>query len=161
LTGGAGSDVLDAGEGNDTLSGGEGTDWLWGREGNDVMVGGGGTDRLEGGEGDDVVHGQAGNDTLIGGEGNDVLSGGLNRDLMIGGTGADRFVFNHGWDVVTDFEPGDDDLDLRMIPGLTSFGQLAARATQVGTDLVLSFGADRVTLQNLRLAQLDRDDVLL
>jgi Ca2+-binding RTX toxin-like protein len=54
-------------------------------------------------------------DSLDGGAGNDTLTGGLGRDTLTGGAGADRFVYtsaaetpaNAGFDVITDWAPGD------------------------------------------------------
>ena len=68
------------------------------------------------------------------------------NDRMTGGDDGDRFVFRFGRDVITDFdadepagEDGDDVLDLRGIPGLDTFAQLRAAASQDGDDLVLTF----------------------
>jgi Ca2+-binding RTX toxin-like protein len=69
---------------------------------------------LEGGAGDDLLVGGAGLDVLLGGPGDDTLEGGLGLDILKGGTGADHFVFNwnDGPDIVTDFQPGLDKIEL-------------------------------------------------
>jgi Ca2+-binding RTX toxin-like protein len=77
-------------------------------------------DTLIGSDGADVIIAGGGNDLLFGGPGNDTLSGGLGNDHLTGGTGADRFVMNAafdgspaaGTDVITDFRPGIDVIDL-------------------------------------------------
>ncbi|HEY9815768.1 MAG TPA: M10 family metallopeptidase C-terminal domain-containing protein, partial [Candidatus Obscuribacterales bacterium] len=80
-----------------------------GRSGSDRLFGGGCNDRLIGDSGNDVLNGGGGNDVLIGGPGNDTL---------IGGPGKNIFVFerlNHGVDVIEDFKPGHDRIDLRSL----------------------------------------------
>ena len=146
VIGGAGPDLLNGGAGNDTLSGGAGSDVLFGGTGNDVLQGGDDADRLVGGEGDDTLMGEAGNDTLdggagadllvggdgmdllSGGAGNDTLRGGAGFDLLTGGPGADCFVFAVGDsgvagaapDLIADFTPGEDRIDLGGL-GLSAF----------------------------------------
>ncbi|MFC3181955.1 calcium-binding protein [Cypionkella sinensis] len=65
------ADVINGGDGNDSLYGGNGNDRLDGGSGNDSLVGGAGNDSLTGGLGDDRLQNDAGNDTLDGGGGND------------------------------------------------------------------------------------------
>ena len=76
-----------------------------------VIVGLGGDDHLAGGTLADVLLGGAGNDTLIGGLGNDVLSGGAGSNtfkfLEMFGTSA-----NFGKDVIVDFKPGQDVIEI-------------------------------------------------
>ncbi|MPY25442.1 VCBS domain-containing protein, partial [Shewanella sp. YLB-07] len=79
-----------------------------------------GADTIYGGEGNDLLFGQGGNDVLIGGLGDDILIGGLGDDTLTGGTntndiGADTFVWSAGstgTDHITDFNLGEDKLDL-------------------------------------------------
>ncbi|MDF3029625.1 MAG: HlyJ hemolysin-like protein [Moraxellaceae bacterium] len=79
-----GDDLLDGGEGNDTLVGLAGDDTLEGGVGDDILLGDGrlddvqgryGNDQLDGQEGNDYLQGFGGDDKLIGGEGVDVLWG--------------------------------------------------------------------------------------
>ncbi|WP_438943899.1 beta strand repeat-containing protein, partial [Pseudomonas sp. N8] len=135
LYSGAGNDLLDGGTGNDTASYahataavtvnlgllaaqntlGAGTDTLTGIENlvgsnfNDTLTGDAGSNRIDGGLGHDVLNGGGGDDLLIGGLGNNTLTG---------GSGADTFQWragNSGHDVITDFTPGVDKLDLSQL----------------------------------------------
>ena len=144
LHGGAGNDLLYSGPGNDLLDGGTGTDTasyahataavtvnlgllaaqntagagtdtlssienLVGSNFNDTLTGDGGNNRIDGGLGHDVLNGGGGDDLLIGGLGNNTLTG---------GSGADTFQWqagNSGHDVITDFTPGVDKLDLSQL----------------------------------------------
>ncbi|WP_260955505.1 retention module-containing protein [Pseudomonas citri] len=135
LYSGAGNDLLDGGTGNDTASYahatagvtvnlgllaaqntfGAGTDTLTAIENlvgsnfNDTLTGDGANNRIDGGLGHDVLNGGGGDDLLIGGLGNNTLTG---------GSGADTFQWqagNSGHDVITDFTPGVDKLDLSQL----------------------------------------------
>ncbi|ROM78334.1 type I secretion target [Pseudomonas brassicacearum] len=144
LNGGAGNDLLYSGTGNDLLDGGTGNDTvsyahatsavtvnlgllaaqntlgagtdtlshienLVGSNFNDTLTGDGASNRLDGGLGHDVLNGGGGDDLLIGGLGNNTLTG---------GSGADTFQWqagNSGHDVITDFTPGLDKLDLSQL----------------------------------------------
>jgi Ca2+-binding RTX toxin-like protein len=57
---------------------------------------------LDGGEGKDVLWAGSGNDRLIGGAGNDLLDGGYGADTMIGGSGSDTYTVDNPGDVVTE-----------------------------------------------------------
>ncbi|WP_460422936.1 retention module-containing protein [Pseudomonas sp. ZL2] len=135
LIGGAGDDLLDGGAGIDTASysgaasavtvnlntaggqntGGAGTDTLVAIEN---LIGTDYNDTLTGNGNANLLHGGLGNDTLIGGGGDDVLIGGPGNNTLTGGTGSDTFLYqqgNTGHDVVTDFTPGTDHLDLSQL----------------------------------------------
>ncbi|MCU0800319.1 MAG: Hint domain-containing protein [Rhodobacteraceae bacterium] len=86
--------------GNDVLQGGDGADTIFGEGGNDTLAGGLGADSLDGGAGDDSLLGQESNDTLSGGDGNDTLDGGVFNDTLFGGAGADRLIGGDGSDVM-------------------------------------------------------------
>ncbi|MBD9438931.1 retention module-containing protein [Pseudomonas sp. PDM04] len=144
LHGEAGNDLLYSGAGNDLLDGGTGIDtasYAHATAGVKVdlsLLGpqntlGAGTDTLTGIENligsdyNDTLIGDSHNNTLVGGLGNDVLNGGAGDDLLIGGlgnntltggAGSDTFQWlqgNSGHDVVTDFTPGTDKLDLSQL----------------------------------------------
>lgn len=139
-----GSDrVVTGDDGNDLLIGGDGADLLLGRGGNNILIGGAGADILIGGDGHDDLRGGDGHDLLIGGDGDDRLDGGRGNDVLIGGAGADTFVFNHGNDLIADFEQGIDRiiLDARLWTGLTSAADLLLLyGTQDGSRVTIDFG---------------------
>jgi RTX calcium-binding nonapeptide repeat (4 copies) len=102
-------------------------------------------------DGDDRVYAGAGDDTLWGGDGDDLVAGGADADVLGGGSGDDIFVF--GWlggasqkadtgsgrnkrDVIADFEPGSDLIDLSgyenaSAPGSVWIGARAPTATNL------------------------------
>lgn len=121
---------------------------------------GAGNDFANGGEGDDFLFGGGGFDRLVGGEGNDTLHGGYGNDTLTGNEGADRFVFDAGRDIITDFEPGDDDIDLRSWNGLNTWSDVAGRLSQVGGDVHFTYGTHKLILQDTRVGQLDADDFI-
>ncbi|HEX6363996.1 MAG TPA: calcium-binding protein, partial [Albitalea sp.] len=76
--------------------------FLEGTAGNDTINGLGGNDFIRGLAGDDSLNGGADDDFIFGGEGADTMSGGAGKDHFLLGTG----------DVVTDFIPADDTIQL-------------------------------------------------
>ena len=144
LHGGAGNDLLFSGAGNDLLDGGTGIDTVsyahatagvtvdlnlataqnTGGAGTDTLtaienlVGSNFNDSLTGDNFSNVINGGLGDDILKGGGGDDFLIGGLGNNTLTGGPGADTFQWlkgNSGHDVVTDFTPGTDKLDLSQL----------------------------------------------
>ncbi|WP_212626803.1 retention module-containing protein [Pseudomonas sp. PP3] len=135
LFSGTGNDVLDGGIGNDTASYahasagvtvnlgqlgpqntfGAGTDTLTAIEN---LVGSDFNDNLTGDNNSNIITGGLGNDILKGEGGDDFLIGGLGNNTLTGGSGADTFQWfkgNSGHDVITDFTPGTDKLDLSQL----------------------------------------------
>ncbi|MED7668656.1 retention module-containing protein [Pseudomonas moraviensis subsp. stanleyae] len=135
LYSGAGNDLLDGGTGSDTASYahataavtvnlgllgaqhtlGAGTDTLTGIEN---LLGSNFNDSLTGDGNNNVINGGLGNDFLNGGAGDDLLIGGMGNNTMTGGAGADTFQWlkgNSGHDLITDFTPGTDKLDLSQL----------------------------------------------
>lgn len=115
----------DTGYGRDLILGIEDVS---GGRGNDRLFGDGKNNRLSGNDGNDLLEGQGGNDLLRGGAGNDRLIGGAGTDTLTGGAGADHFIFKttaeigrtaRTSDVITDFQPGRDVIDLRGIDAST------------------------------------------
>jgi len=112
LYAGAGDNILDGRDGNDTVSyqfasagvtaalntsaqqatGGSGLDTLKFTEN---LTGSRFDDTLIGNKGANILRGGDGNDTLSGGAGDDALTGGYGTDTLTGGTGADRYVFEN------------------------------------------------------------------
>lgn len=110
LNGGNGNDTLMAGAGRDALAGSGGDDLLWGGSGEDALDGGAGNDVLNGRADDDVITAGGGNDTLRGGVGDDRLAGQSGDDLMSGGLGDDVLMGGEGNDTARG-GAGDDWLD--------------------------------------------------
>ncbi|GAB3466185.1 M10 family metallopeptidase C-terminal domain-containing protein [Azotobacter salinestris] len=97
-----------------------------------TLEGTGGNDVLTGGNAHETILGGAGNDRLNGGAGNDILDSGAGRDNLTGGEGADVFRFAARedsyrtasasfTDLITDFDPGQDRIDLSML-GFSGLG---------------------------------------
>ncbi|MFQ3616991.1 MAG: hypothetical protein SNJ57_16465, partial [Cyanobacteriota bacterium] len=109
------------GGGNDVLQVRQRQNILRGQQGNDTLTGGPRRDFLLGGRGDDVINGGGGKNTIVGGAGNDTLIGGADRDMFVY-----RRV-NHGTDLIQNYQPGLDVIDLRRIFGRAAF-QVAGRS---------------------------------
>ncbi|MDG4604397.1 MAG: M10 family metallopeptidase C-terminal domain-containing protein [Defluviicoccus sp.] len=150
IDGGRGVDEINGGENNDTCRGGADNDWIAGGPGLDSLYGDDGNDKIyafapdseasrwgwiDDGTGDQISGGN-GNDTLIGGKGIDTLTGGAGRDSMSGSSGDDIFRYGAAsetgnslttCDVITDFAPGHDKIDLHdfdastAVPGENAF----------------------------------------
>lgn len=137
----AGHDVIQLSRDDDRFEGWAGNDRMHGHDGWDALFGGTGNDMLDGGRGQDRLMGEAGSDRLIGGTGDDQLEGGAGADALEGGSGRDRmfggvdatrdvFVFRSTADsmpgarrdVVIQFRPGQDDLDLSAMDANTGRG---------------------------------------
>lgn len=165
LYGNEGNDRLYGNQGNDQIYAGFGNDTVWGGTGADSIFGGGGRDRLNGGGGNDHIVGNMGADSLIGGTGHDTLNGGRGNDKLLGGSGADMLTGGHGRDVfifqrndlvdwdnltgscaerlaqidlVTDFNPEVDTIDLSSVENVDGLSDLRLWRTMVDDDLHFS-----------------------
>ncbi|BAY76608.1 Na-Ca exchanger/integrin-beta4 [Nostoc linckia NIES-25] len=101
-----------------------------------AILGTNNNDNLVGTSGNDTIQGLNGNDSLSGLGGNDQLSGGAGSDTLSGGAGNDQFVFEYfdnsiaakEQDIVTDFQKGQDKIDLRTL-GISDFNNLLLLTT--------------------------------
>lgn len=161
-----GADRLEGRNGHDTLVGGNGNDTLDGGTGNDELRDdGGGTDHLIGGDGNDTLLGGSETDVLFGGKGSDTLLGALGDDAMTGGGDGDTFRFwfddRNGQDIVSDYRPGLDKLDLSASDTLTTFALAMAAAVQQGADTVITLSAgNTIRLVGVDLTALEETDFL-
>lgn len=123
-----------------------------------LMRAGDGGEALSGAGRDDIVIGGAGADRLSGGAGDDILSDGAGADTLTGGAGADRFViaFDGVRDVINDFNPAQDRLDLSQVPMLYSMGQIAV--TRMNWGARLTFRGEELDLRSTRGA-LNQNDI--
>lgn len=124
ITGGAGDDLIVAGDGADSLTGGVGKDTISANGGNDTVFGADGADTIFGGAGDDQldgddalatggadsIEGQAGNDQIIGDMGNDTLDGGTGNDTIFAGSDDDSIRGGDGDDDIYG-QSGNDSID--------------------------------------------------
>lgn len=99
-----------------------------------VRAGTGGAETLNGDSADNLLHGAGGNDTLYAGAGDDTLSDGAGQDILTGGNGADLFVMTDDGarDIIADFTPGQDMIDLSRWPMLYQVERLVLETTTLG-----------------------------
>ncbi len=109
IVAGPGADFIDGGAGADYIRGGDGDDELWAGSGSgDELFGDAGDDRLYGShQGNDRIHGGLGNDRLRGQGGNDELHGDEGDDELDGGLGIDLLYGGAGYDVLRGGGVGD------------------------------------------------------
>jgi Ca2+-binding RTX toxin-like protein len=173
----AGRDVVMAGAGDDFIAWNDPTgDVVFGGRGNDTILGGDiAADEIHGGAGDDLIQafatspesatasdtlfGDAGDDTVIGGNAADTIEGGRGDDFLTGNGGADVFIFRDnrtGEDVITDFDPSED--VVQLVGFDEDFDSLAAlSATTRGAELDLG-GGDSVLFMGRTVAEFSADD---
>ena len=97
--GGAGRDTVNGRGGSDYLDGGADDDRVFGGDGADTVLGDTGNDYLNGENGDDTVVADGGNDYLSAGAGDDVVVGGIGNDTLFAGSGSDYLVGGDGDDM--------------------------------------------------------------
>ena len=83
------ANIINGGNGNDTIYGGNGNDTLSGEDDNDTIYGEAGNDTIYGDAGSDIISGGTGNDTIYGGENDDIAAGDAGNDTIYGGNGND------------------------------------------------------------------------
>lgn len=103
---------------------------------------------VAGTSGDDLLVATGSNDTLQGGAGDDILASGTGRTAMTGGAGGDLFVLRPSGQrqLITDFIPGADRLDLSNWPFLRNIGQLEVATS--GSSLILGFNGNSVEIRS-------------
>lgn len=113
--------------------------------------------------GSSQVTGTAGRDVVIGSDLATRIDGLQGNDTLTGGGGADTFVFRagSGQDLVTDFDPLSDVIDL-VNSGFASVADALAAFAETAEGLVLQLGAtDRLVLAQTSLGQLGLEDIRL
>jgi Ca2+-binding RTX toxin-like protein len=90
----------------------------------------------------DLMFRRTGQGVLEGGSGDDILIDGDGADELRGGAGADVFVLTADGrrDVIRDFQPSVDRIDLSLWPFLRSNAQLQVTSTATGA--IIAFGAE-------------------
>ena len=112
---------------------------------------------------DNLMLGSTRDNILLGGGGNDTLEGGAGQDILWGQAGADIFLIRKGTgtDIIADFMPGTDRLDLRDY-GFKTTAALISRMTQVGTDISVDLGGgDSLMLMGVKVTSLGAADLLV
>ena len=180
LYGGDGDDRLYGSATGDVLDGQDGDDIIFGdstshsiqslfhriddghsNQDNDYLFGHAGNDYLFGMNGDDLLSGGIGDDWLDGGKGDDLLEGGKGDDRLVGGLGRDTFVFNRGdgYDVIEDFELGEDIIELKEMVKYNDFDDLENILSQKGNHIVLAFDEEnQLMIKDIQVSQLMEND---
>ncbi|KQP35894.1 nuclease [Pseudorhodoferax sp. Leaf274] len=97
-----------------------------------------------------TIQGTAGRDVIVGTAGNDVIIGGAGPDQLTGGGGSNVFVYQSLrdlGDVITDFVPGKDRIDLGALlasigAGRDAFGFGVVKLVASGADTLLQIDTD-------------------
>jgi VCBS repeat-containing protein len=126
--GGHHGQIIYGGAGNDTINGTGKSDLIYAGSGNDTVKGNDGDDKIYGGSGSDTINGNNGCDTIVGGYGADKLTGGNGDDRFVYLSAADSNAARH--DVISDFRPGSDRIDLTAL-GALAFLALTSASTSV------------------------------
>ncbi|NBT79487.1 MAG: hypothetical protein EBT04_13770, partial [Betaproteobacteria bacterium] len=191
LVGGAGNDTIDGGPAWDQMYGGTGddtfyvsqqVDWVFENagEGYDTVI----ADSPNGyylyaniealtlvgttpfGVGNDlsnILTGSAIGNVLLGGAGNDTLDGGAGQDILYGQAGSDMFLIRKGTgiDIIADFTPGTDRIDLSDY-GFKSVATARALFQQVGGDVSVNLGnGDTLILVGVQSSSIGNADIYL
>jgi Ca2+-binding RTX toxin-like protein len=173
IAGGAGNDIIFAGEGNVTVHGGSGDDLIWAGAGNATLDGGSGHDVLEtnstgvnkligGSDGDALIVNRAGSNTLFGGSGNDLFvfkesaslakpDGSFNfgQQVVNGGGGHDTLRF-----IVNDQNPAAEHAFMAEFAKIETAFDQAAKHGHAG-----SFDVDGLHVTGIEQLQLQVDSV--
>jgi Ca2+-binding RTX toxin-like protein len=189
LVGGAGNDTIDGGPawdqmyggtGNDTFYASQQVDWVFENagEGYDMVIADspngyylyanieslalvGTTPFGVGNDLDNVLIGSAIGNVLLGGPGNDTLDGGAGQDILYGQAGSDAFLIRKGTgiDIIADFAPGTDRIDLSDY-GFKSVATARALFQQVGGDVSVNLGnGDTLILMGVQANSIGNADI--
>lgn len=174
LVGTAANDVFRGNGGGDTFSGGAGDDMYIVSSSKDVVIeaAGQGIDTVRASssytlsqnvenltlEGTSAVFATGNNldNIIIGSSGNNQIDGGAGNDVLIGGAGRDTFIIAHGNgnDAIKDFNASADQIRL-VNYGMTSFSQVQAITSQLGSDTHLNFNnGEKLILNNVKASSL-------
>jgi len=122
-----------------------------------------GTDQantLIGSEAGEILTGRGGSDRIEGRAGDDILMDGHGEDTLVGGDGADIFVMEADGqlDIILDFTPGVDRIDLTAWPMLRSLGQIEFETRSFGG--ILRFRGETLHIRSDDGLPLGRQDVV-
>ncbi|HWN52119.1 MAG TPA: Hint domain-containing protein [Xanthobacteraceae bacterium] len=108
--------------------------------GNDTLIAGNGGDTLVAGGGNDILNGGTGNDTFNAGPGNDIMRGNGGNDIynFANASSTGNYIIN-------DFHTDAGHSVIQLGVAITASQVAASRS---GDDLVLTAGADPITVQN-------------
>lgn len=86
---------------------------------------------------------------LVANGGDDILFDGTGLDTLSGGAGTDTFILTYDeiLDIITNFDPNVDILDLSAWPGLRSMAQLGMRTTDI--DIQITYGNEVLELRSM------------
>ncbi len=97
-----------------------------------------------------ILYGTLGNDVLQSGDGDDVLDGASGNDVYTTGLGRDRIIIGvsaNSQDVITDFDPAQDQIDLTAYDFLLNgYSDLQNRMQALGTDTLINLDNDHTLL---------------
>lgn len=138
-----------------------GNDQVKGDDQNNLILSLRGNDHIEGGLGDDTIAINGGDDILSGGAGSDDY-----LFIVAGTPGPNPFglpietVASGGNDVITDFDPTED--QLLLSPVFEGIEQAIAAATQEGNDTVIRYGTSEssIRLQNVNIGNLNAENLV-
>lgn len=104
---------------------------------------------LNGTDGMDILTGGTGGNSLSGGAGDDIFFDDTGRDFLTGGAGADTFIMSYDetLDIITDFDPNVDILDLSAWPSVRSMSQLFLTPTDDG--IKITYGNETLLLRSV------------
>ncbi|MGB2199700.1 MAG: calcium-binding protein [Pseudooceanicola atlanticus] len=124
-----------------------------------LILGGTGSNDLQGTDRDDLISGGDAGETLSGGQGDDILSDGAGSDRLTGGKGRDIFVMTGDGerDIIHDFDPEADSLDLSDWTFLRSAAQLTVLTKSYGADIL--FGDEVLQLETVGRTSLDQGEI--